>query len=275
MKLTKYILGLALMAGTLAFTSCDQDNEGAIYEPWAENISFVSAAPAQITTSGDTIIPVHVRRSLTNGSRTVSYTYENADGHITDQNSGSVTFADGEGLAVIKLKAHDLTPGTLYQATLTLPEGLKDDADTLFNNQNLQTTINVLCDYNWVQVGTCTFVDYTWYDGYSGDGIPVYRAQGFNTYYIEAPLYHLYYGVESNPSTGNFQFDMDANGTVTVSEGLWNNMKYWDYVPYYTSSYPDYCFIEELENNGYGVNFLLYNGGSLYTGGYFEFYLDF
>ena len=43
----KYILGFALLAG-FVLTSCDTKNEGAIYNPPFQNVSFETATPAQV-----------------------------------------------------------------------------------------------------------------------------------------------------------------------------------------------------------------------------------
>jgi len=278
MKLLKYILGLALVAGGMMLTSCDQENEGAIYEPWAQNVSFTTASTKTITTSVDTVIPVHVRRSFTEGSYTANYvmTTDYAE-NFTDQNKGTVTFADGEGLAVVYVKAHNMEIGKSYTATLTLQD-VKLSADTTFDNQNVSTVLNVFCDYVWTEAGACTFVDYTWEDGYASkeNGVPIYHAAGTNIYKISQPLYYVYNGIYSNPSTADLTFYMDNNYNVTMPEGFWD-MVYWGYYCYYTStSYPDYCYVEKIEDSTYGsgyeVGFLITpDNASLYIGG-IEFY---
>ena len=73
MKITKYFFGLALLAA--AATSCNSDNEGAIYQSSAANITFEQKEMAQVTTPEESItIPVRVIRGNKAEAATATYT---------------------------------------------------------------------------------------------------------------------------------------------------------------------------------------------------------
>ena len=88
-------------------------------------------------------------------------------------------------------------------------------------------------------------------------------------YRIVSPLYYTYNGIEANPDTSHFYFNLLDNGTVTVDDG--NSLNYWGLMAYFNSiSYGDYCFVANYGNT-YDVNFLLRKFNSLYVGGRFVF----
>ena len=70
----KYIFGLALVAG-FVLTSCDKDDEGAIYNPSLQNVSFETAEANQLLTQDASIsIPVRLIRSNVSEAYTAHYT---------------------------------------------------------------------------------------------------------------------------------------------------------------------------------------------------------
>ena len=121
MKINKYFLGLAA-ALLFGLTSCETKVEGPIYTPMSQNVSFETAKPATVTTSETSVtIPVRVVRATTTGSLTANYTATASDeGIFSDSGNGSVTFADGEGVAIITVNANNLEKGKDYTYTLTL-----------------------------------------------------------------------------------------------------------------------------------------------------------
>ena len=272
MKLTKYILGLALVAAGL--TSCDQDNVGAIYEPNLEqpNITFVTEAQDILTEESSIEVPVAITRSVTKGEYTAKVTLSDESEGVSLMNN-QVTFADGEGIAYATIVVTGMVKGQEYSGTLTLSDADIATENTEFGEAIHSTTVSVMCDYNWLSAGTCTCTDYTWENGYSAENVPVQNAEGTNIYRIVSPLAYVYDAsyVDGQGDTANWQFTLNDDGSISIPEGA--SLNYWGYYMYYTSSYPGYCFVEQ-DGNTYMVNFLLLNGTSLYTGGYFEFTWD-
>lgn len=166
----KYLFGLALFAG-LALTSCNTDNEGALYHPSVQNVSFEASAPAQITvSSSSTEIPVRLVRAQTTDAYTAHYTLTDPKGIFTDANGGQVTFEKGMAEAIVTLKANNMEIGNAYSATLQLSEADKAQADTLTNSAIAKTTISVMCDYNWISVGKGHYDSPEWWeDSYDVD----------------------------------------------------------------------------------------------------------
>lgn len=160
----KYLFGLALFAG-LALTSCNTDNEGALYHPSVQNVSFEASAPAQITvSSSSTEIPVRLVRAQTTDAYTAHYTLTDPKGIFTDANGGQVTFEKGMAEAIVTLKANNMEIGNAYSATLQLSKADVEQADTLTNSAIAKTTISVMCDYNWVSVGKGHYDSPEWWE---------------------------------------------------------------------------------------------------------------
>ena len=160
----KYLFGLALFAG-LALTSCNTDNEGALYHPSVQNVSFEASAPAQITVSSSSAeIPVRLVRAQTTDAYTAHYTLTDPKGIFTDANGGQVTFERGMAEAIVTLKANNMEIGNAYSATLQLSEADMAQADTLTNSAIAKTTISVMCDYNWVSVGKGHYDSPEWWE---------------------------------------------------------------------------------------------------------------
>jgi formylglycine-generating enzyme required for sulfatase activity len=121
---------------------------------------------------------------------------------------------------------------------------------------------------DWVPVGTCTFTDHTWEDGYTSLCI-VEKLVGTNTYRIVSPLAYTY---DNNYEGGIgdttcWQFMLNANGSMSVPNGT--SLNYWGYHAYYdATNYGAYCYVTK-NNNTYDVYFLLEKDNNLYIGGRF------
>ncbi len=173
----KYIFGLALMAG-FVLTSCDTDNEGAIYNPSWQNISFEMAKPAQLLTQESSLtVPVRLIRSNTTEAYTAHYTMSSeAEGIFTDGNGGQVSFDKGQSEAVVTLTANNMEKGNLYQAVLQLSDADVALADTTTKSAVKVTTISVMCDYNWTALGKGFYSSPEWWeDEYNVD---ILQAEG-------------------------------------------------------------------------------------------------
>lgn len=259
MKLGKYILGLAIMAAGL--TSCDTDNVGTIYEPTQANISFLSAEQSTLTDKTSIEVPVAIGRAITNGTYTANVTMTDASEGVSLK-SNQVTFTDGDGMAYAIVVISGMSQGNEYSCTLNLSENDKQTANTEFGKQFTSTTVKVMCDYNWVSAGTCTFIDYTFGDGVAGENIKIENAEGTNIYRIIAPYYYTY--PEDGATKDNITFTLNGDGSISMQEGDWFNL--WGYGFYYDSaSWGNYCFTQN-EGNLYDVCFLLkVDGAVTYT----------
>jgi len=265
MKINKYFLGLAAVL-LFGLTSCETKVEGTMYTPMSQNVSFETAEPATVTTSETSVtIPVRVVRATTTGSLTANYTATASDeGIFSDSGNGSVTFADGEGVAIITVNANNLEKGKDYTYTLTFGAAEAATADTITNSQNLQTVISIHSDYNWVSAGTCLFVDYTFAEDNNGtakDGIAIRHAEGTNLYEIVDPFYALY-----GKSGDNIPFYLNPDNSIKFDEGV--IAEFSGYGIYFdTENYPDYCNVQQ-NGNIFQVSHLLLQGNSLYTGAF-------
>jgi len=274
MKLYKYFLGLSVvLLGVL--TSCNTDVEGVCYSPMGANVSFETAKPSAITTSETSVtIPVRIIRSITTGSYTANFTAEaSEDGIFSNDANGSVTFADGQGVATINVVASNLAKGVDYTYTLNLGDAEKAAADTITKTQNLKTVIKIHSDYNWVNAGTCTFVDYTFSSSDNGSGkagIPVIHAEGTNLYRIVQPFIAIY-GSNTFKSDSGVDFYLASDNSINfgTTEGYIytvfddaDNYGYWN-----TTDYADNCTIQQ-NGNVFQVSHLLIYNGSLYTGAF-------
>ena len=275
MKLGKYILGLALIAAGL--TSCDQENEGPIYEgPAMPNISFVKSAINAETEETSIVVPVQLSRTYSTDAYTTTVTMTDATDNIKLA-SNQVSFAAGEEIATVYVEATDLDWGDVETCKLRLGEADVNSANP-FDEPNHVVTINVKKP-RLLDAGTCTFTDYTWGDD---DGnpmtayeVPIINIEGSDRYRIISPLYYVYkddptYG--PTVDTSNFEFHLLDDGGAKVDNGT--PLNYWGYLAYFDSTnYGGYCFVGN-DGNTYDVNFLLLAGSSLYTGGHFVFVWD-
>jgi hypothetical protein len=274
MKINKYFLGLAvILLGGL--TSCETDVEGPTYTPMGQNISFETAEPSTITTSETALtIPVRVVRATTTGAYTANYTVEASDeGIFSDSGNGSVTFADGEGVAVITVNANNLAKGKDYTYTMKFSDQEVATADTITKTQNAQTVIKIHSDYNWVSAGSCLFVDYTFTESDNGEAaknVPIINAEGTNLYRIVQPFMAVY-GKGGNGFTVDTSIEFTLNSDFSINlvhdaDGIVCTADQYDFC--WVDEYvPDYCFVV---NNGniYQASMLGLVSGEGYYGGF-------
>ena len=266
MKLGKYILGLALIAAGL--TSCDQENVGAIYEPKVANVSFMNGEQNKLTDQTSIEVPVALSRAMTNGEYTANVTLTEASEGVSLK-SNQVTFANGQGIAYATVVISDMKQGNEYSAVLTLSDADKATANTDFGKQLSTSTVTVMCDYNWVDAGTCDLYDYTCAmfgleAPFVAKGVPVVHGEGSNVYRIIDPMEALFPG---DPDNDHDPLDFTlTDGKMNFTEGF--HVSYWGYYIYYVpSDYGSYCFVVD-NGNTHDFNFLLNdNEGGLYAGG--------
>lgn len=262
MKMNKILMGLAVLAGGL-FASCDTENEGPVYSVYTSNVSFVDATTELTTPESSVEVQVTLTRFGSNGDLTVHYTGSSADaGIFTDLSNGEATFVNGSSTTTVTIKADNLEKGQEYVYTLKLDDECVATADTIVGDPITVAEVVIMCDYNWVDAGTCKFIDYNFSDGEAIEGVKVENGEGSNVYRIVDA-----YG----KGTGNITFTLNADGTIQLQEG--KHCTFSGYSVYYDSvNYGAYCYVEN-EGNHYVVNHLLVSGSSLYVGG-FDFIWD-
>ena len=204
MKINKFFLGLAAIVMAGFTTSCDTDVEGPTYTPLASNVTFESETQELTTAEENITVPVRIVRATTKGNLTVNYTTETQDAVFTDENNGQVTFADGQGLAVINIKASNMAKGVDYTLKLNLDEATyKALADTIVDNQLLTSTIIVHSDYNWVALGKGFYSSPEWWE--EEFYVDVMQAEGTNIYRLKS-LFASGYDIDFTITSDNKVF---------------------------------------------------------------------
>ena len=149
------------------------------------------------------------------------------------------------------------------------------NGDGSLNIADVTALIDCLLDVapSMVPAGSCTITDYTWNDDPTvAEGVPVMSVAGTNKYHIVSPLFYLYNGKEDDPDRSDFEFNMEDDGTITVSNGT--NLNWWGYMGYYDADkYGNYSYVE-CDGNSYTVNQLLSYNGNLYVDCVFSFVWD-
>ena len=244
MKLGKYILGLALIAAGL--TSCDQENIGAIYEPTKANVSFIVGEQNATTEESNLTVPVAIGRAITDGSYTANVTITDATEGVTLK-SNQVTFAPGEGMAYAIVEIANMQKGTNYSCTLNLSDAEKQTANTDFGTQLTTTKVNVMCDYNWINMGNGFYSSPEWWE--EEFDVPIQHAEGTNIYRMIG-LFQSGYDI---------QFTIEGDKVYVTPQPSW-----------YHSSYGDIYLVGDANDNADGyagpydaatktVTFILYH----------------
>ena len=204
---------MALVAAGL--TSCDQDNVGAIYEPTAANISFITDAQSALTQESNLTVPVAIGRATTNGTYTANVTMTDASEGITLK-SQQVTFADGEGMAYAILEFANMEKGVEYTCNLTLSDADKNTANKDFGEQVSTTAVSVMCDYNWISMGNGFYSSPEWWE--EEFYVPIRHAEGTNIYRMMGLFQSGY----------NIDFTIEGDKVYVASQPSWYHSTYGD-----------------------------------------------
>ena len=190
MKMNKILMGLAVVAGGL-FASCDTDNEGTVYSVYTPNVSFEASKTEKIVSESETEVKVLVTRFGTNGEYTMHYTgAADTDGIFTDENNGTVTFANGSNQAYVTLKAANMVKGNSYTYSLTMSDEDVATADTIIGKPKQKIDIVVTCDYTWELFGVGTYSNSNPVIGLDSWKQKIYRAaENPNLYKLPATVY--------------------------------------------------------------------------------------
>jgi hypothetical protein len=271
-------LALAFIA-MIGFAACNTDNEGTIYEPKAQNISFEKKQAAYgLTQDNSYTLNVRVTRNVGQGAYTANYSVTpGTECTYVDNNGGKVDFADGQTVSEITLTVNNMEKGVLYTFDLELSQADKDQADLNTNTAITATKVGVLCDYNWLPAGSGTYTDVYWFEA-SADDVPVLHAEGTDIYRLANP--NLYVWTELNPGAAykpgnhNIDFHLSADGTLTLDDDIYDVGIYANGSPYYymyydATNFGSYCAVFNDKGN-ITVYGLLLDGEdmkSLYTTG--------
>lgn len=182
MKKTKYLLGLAI-AVIAMLTSCDKDNEGAIYNSDNGAVSFTSSTLNAVTVpSNDPTFEVEIVRG--NAATDISGTI-NVDAKIGNKTIDGITvsgysFKAGETKTTVKVDVTPLEVGQILNLTLTIA-----DENHVSVGGNISATMKVNKAYNWVSLGTGKFVD-NWSSGVEYP-VEILKAEGFDRWRVIEP----------------------------------------------------------------------------------------
>lgn len=277
MKMTKYLFGLALLALGMSMTSCDQENEGAIYNSAFNNVTWEQKSMSTITAEEEIVVPVMITRNHKDGALTVNYTTEASDPDVlSDDGNGKVTFAAGEATALVNVKATNLEKGQTYTYKMTLDDAAVADVDTNFNKAYQTITVKIVSDYTWEDAGTCTFIDNNFYDAGTVEGVQVVQALENKTIFrIIKPYQKLTEGTADEADyadADNIEFHLKADGSPDYIVGPFYVAGYG--MEYFTSGgYAGYCtFVNQ--GNYFIVNHLISVDGAVKYLGEFEFIYD-
>ena len=266
---------------SLALTSCDQDNEGAIYNSANNNVTWELNEMETTTAENDIVVPVMVTRNHKNGAQTVHYTVEASDADVlSDDCNGQVTFADGETTAFVNVKASNMEKGSTYTYTMTLADADVADADENVNNVNKEITVTIISDYTWVDAGTAIFIDGIETDGGECEVQVLQAKESTNPliFRLHEPYQTLFDGSDDAAyftEDGDFEFSLTPNGDpISLKSGNIIESKGGAYGFYYDPvNWGNYCYFER-EGNHYYVGGLLTVGGAVKYIASFEFIYD-
>ena len=160
------------------FTSCEQENEGTLYNANNQGLSFTFNAFEFSAPANNPVISVPVYRAVANDAYTASITVATEAPGVTAPSS--VSFAAGEQETTIDINlGSELGVGVIATITITL-----NDADASVGGV-AETEISAYKEYVFESLGMGTFQD-NWALGgtYS---VEIQKAQGFDRYRVIDP----------------------------------------------------------------------------------------
>lgn len=181
MKLNKVLFGLTIVAAAL-FSSCNKDNEGAIYSNQGNaGVSFTASTLSTVEVpASNPVFDVEIVRGNTVGAATgnLTATLKSGDEVIPGATVSAFNFADGQNSTTVSVNIAPLAVGVAGTITLTI-----DDADASIGGVK-SATMKVSKAYEWTKLGVGQYID-NWL-GYSSE-VEIYKAEGFDRYRVMAP----------------------------------------------------------------------------------------
>lgn len=181
------VLLMVLVAGL--FTACNTDQEGPTYDK--QGVSFLSSTLTGVAVpSTDPTFTVEVVRANGEGTLSGNVTISAAvgDAPLEGCTVTGFNFAEGETKTQITVNVEPLNVGDDLDVTLTLD--VADDMIAVGGTKT--TTLVVQKDYNWVELGTGSFIE----NFFVGIEVPVtiMKAEGFDRYRVMNPYDEVYAG---------------------------------------------------------------------------------
>ena len=178
MKYIKSLFSILMLLSLCVFTSCEQENEGVIYDANNQGLSFTFNTFEFSAPANNPVISVPVYRAVADEAYTSSITVSTSAPGVTAPSS--VSFAAGEQETTIDINlGSELGVGVIATITITL-----NDADASVGGV-AETEISAYKEYVFESLGMGTFQD-NWALGgtYS---VEIQKAQGFDRYRVIDP----------------------------------------------------------------------------------------
>jgi hypothetical protein len=178
MKYIKSLFSILMLLSLCVFTSCEQENEGAIYDANNQGLSFTFNTFEFSAPANNPVISVPVYRAVADEAYTSSITVSTSAPGVTAPSS--VSFAAGEQETTIDINlGSELGVGVIATIIITLNE-----ADASVGGV-AETEISAYKEYVFESLGMGTFQD-NWALGgtYS---VEIQKAQGFDRYRVIDP----------------------------------------------------------------------------------------
>lgn len=178
MKYIKSLFSILMLLSLCVFTSCEQENEGVIYDANNQGLSFTFNTFEFSAPANNPVISVPVYRAVADEAYTSSITVSTSAPGVTAPSS--VSFAAGEQETTIDINlGQELGVGVIATITITLNE-----ADASVGGV-AETEISAYKEYVFESLGMGTFQD-NWALGgtYS---VEIQKAQGFDRYRVIDP----------------------------------------------------------------------------------------
>ena len=178
MKYIKSLFSILMVLSLCVFTSCEQENEGAIYHADNQGLSFTFNSFEFSAPANNPIISVPVYRAEAGEAFTSSITVSaDASGIVAPAN---VSFAAGEKETTIDINlGEELGVGVIASITITLNE-----ADASVGGV-AETEITAYKEYVFESLGMGTFQDNFFFGKVYN--VEIQKAQGFDRYRVMDP----------------------------------------------------------------------------------------
>lgn len=187
----------------------------AISELSGQNISFMNEFQQVLATQSNCTVPVAISRGSSQGNYTARVTFGTPRIENVALQNQWVTFANGEYITYALLLFSDMEVGKTYSCTLNLSENDAATNNPEYGQQILTTSIELICDYNWLSMGNGFYSSPEWWE--EEFEVPVQHAEGTNIYRLMGLFQNGY----------DVQFTINADNTVTVpAQASWVHSSY-------------------------------------------------
>ena len=178
MKYIKSLFSILMLLSLCVFTSCEQENEGVIYDANNQGLSFTFNTFEFSAPANNPVISVPVYRAVADEAYTSSITVSTSAPGVTAPSS--VSFAAGEQETTIDINlGSELGVGVIATITITLNE-----ADASVGGV-AETEISAYKEYVFESLGMGTFQDNFFFEKVYN--VEIQKAQGFERYRVIDP----------------------------------------------------------------------------------------